>query len=100
MGIDKNTAVFRPSAEQLDTAIFRAIVGDPKYTPGGQLKGAIFDGIDGGCLEIKGGYGELNSTCQLRLQTYKATIDSMRCNFLLIETVLMFRTLSGMVGLS
>jgi hypothetical protein len=76
LGIEKNTSVFRPTPEQVDTATFRAIVGDAKYTPGGQLKGTIFDGVDGGYLEIKGGSSELNSTYQLRLQTYKATIDS------------------------
>jgi hypothetical protein len=75
LGVGKNNAVFRPSIEQIDTATFKAIVGDPKYTKGGQLKGSIFDGVDNGYLEIKGGSSELNSTHQLRLQTYKATID-------------------------
>ena len=55
--------------------ILRAIVGDAKYTPGGKLTGTIFDGVDGGYLEIKGGASELNSTYQLRLETYKAIID-------------------------
>lgn len=75
LGIGKNNEVFRPSIEQTQSATFKAIVGDPKYTKGGQLKGTIFDGVDNGYLEIKGGASELNSTYQLRLQTYKATID-------------------------
>jgi hypothetical protein len=75
LGIEKNNTVFRPTVEQIDTATFKAIVGEPKYTPGGQLKGTIFDGVDNGYLEIKGGSSELNSTYQLRVQTYKATID-------------------------
>lgn len=75
LGIEKNNAVFRPTAEQIDTGTFKAIVGEPKYTAGGQLKGTIFDGVDNGYLEIKGGSSELTSTYQLRLQTYKATID-------------------------
>jgi len=75
LGVDKNNSVFRPSAEQMDSAAFKVIVGEPKYTRGGQVKGTIFDSVDNGYLEIKGGYSELNSTYQLRLQTYKATID-------------------------
>jgi RHS repeat-associated protein len=76
LGVGKNTVVFRPTAEQVDTATFRAIVGEPKYTPGGQLRGTIFDGNDiSGNIEIKGGRSELNSTYQLRLQTYKSVID-------------------------
>lgn len=76
LGVEKNSSVFRPTAEQVETATFKAIVGEPKYTRGGQLKGTIFDGTQGGYLEIKGGTSELNSTYQLRLQTYKATIDN------------------------
>ena len=74
--LEQQLAQARPTPEQVDTATFRAIVGDAKYTPGGQLKGTIFDGVDGGFLEIKGGSSELNSTYQLRLQTYKAIIDN------------------------
>jgi YD repeat-containing protein len=78
LGIVKNTTVFRPSAEQAQSASFKAIVGDAKLTPSGQYKGTIFDAVDDatGYLEIKGGTSRLNSTYQLRLQTYKATIDA------------------------
>jgi hypothetical protein len=76
LGVEKNNLVFRPSVEQANSAAFKVIVGEPKYTPGGQLKGTIFDGAENGYLEIKGGKSELNSTYQLRLQTYKATIDN------------------------
>lgn len=50
-------------------------MGVPKYTKGGQPKGIIFDGVENGYLEIKGGSSALSSTYQLRLETYKATID-------------------------
>ena len=30
LGIEKNNVVFRPTAEQIDTATFKAIVGEPK----------------------------------------------------------------------
>ncbi len=77
LGVDKNTLVFRPTQEQIDSAAFKVIVGDAKYTKGGQVKGTIFDGVsDTGYLEIKGGRSELNSTYQLRLQTYKSLVDN------------------------
>ena len=76
LGIEKNNLVFRPSIEQANSAAFKVIVGEPKYTAGGQLKGTIFDGASDGYLEIKGGSSTLNSTYQLRLQTYKAAIDN------------------------
>ncbi|OGA00340.1 MAG: hypothetical protein A2Z44_09510 [Betaproteobacteria bacterium RBG_19FT_COMBO_58_11] len=79
LGVGKNTSIFRPTAEQVDTATFKAIVGDAQYTKGGQLKGTIFDSSPQsgypGYLEIKGGTSELNSTYQLRLQTYKAVTE-------------------------
>jgi len=53
------------------------IVGEPKYTAGNKLKGTIFDGVDAsGYTEIKGGSSELNTSYQLRLETYKALIDN------------------------
>lgn len=73
--IPKNTSIFRPTEEEVGTATFKAIVGDSKYTKGGQLKATIFDGIEGGYWEIKGGTSELASSYQLRLQTYKSVVD-------------------------
>lgn len=75
LGLNKNNVVFRPSVEQIDSAAFKVIVGDAKYTKGGQAKGTIFDNVENGYLEIKGGSSELNSSYQLRLQTYKAHVD-------------------------
>jgi len=75
LGVGKNNTVFRPKIAEVETATFKAMVGEPKYTPGGQLKGTIFDSVENGYLEIKGGTSELNSTYQLRLETYKATVD-------------------------
>ena len=55
LNVPKNDALFTPSLEQTQTAAFKAIVGDAKYTPGGKLKSTIFDGVEGGYLEIKTG---------------------------------------------
>ena len=76
LGVEKGTNVFRPSAAEIETATFKAMVGDAQYTKGGQLKGTIFDSTSNGYLEIKGGASTLNSTYQLRLQTYKSVIDN------------------------
>jgi len=76
-GIPKNNTVFTPSVEQTQSAAFKVIVGDAKYTPQGKLQGTIFDGTQGGYLEIKNGTSTLNSTYQLRLQTYKSVVDDI-----------------------
>ena len=51
------------------------IVGEAKYTKGGLLRGTTLDATDAGFLEIKGGTSTLNSTYQLRLQTYRSLIE-------------------------
>jgi len=67
----------------MDSAAFKVIVGEPKFTASGLPKGTIFDGTLGGNLEIKGGSSVLDSTYQLRLQTYR----SLKTNtWLTIET--------------
>jgi hypothetical protein len=68
--LDKNTLVFRPEAWETETAAFKAVVGEARYTSGGQLRGTIFDVTTNGLQEIKSGSSMLNSTYQLRLQTY------------------------------
>jgi len=70
MGVPKNSTIFRPTLADIDCAAFKVIVGGAKYTPGGLPKGTIFDATQGGLREIKGGSSVLNSTYQLRLQTY------------------------------
>ncbi|MFG1459718.1 hypothetical protein V5F62_25265, partial [Xanthobacter sp. VTT E-85237] len=72
LGIPKNNGVWRPGQADFDSAAFKVIVGDPKFTPGGLAKGTIFDGTLGGNLELKGGSSMLDSTYQLRLQTYRS----------------------------
>jgi hypothetical protein len=66
----KNTFVFQPSPEELDSAAFRVIVGEPKFTRGGHARGTILDVARPGLLEIKGGLSTLDSSYQLRLQVY------------------------------
>ncbi|UCD58262.1 MAG: RHS repeat-associated core domain-containing protein, partial [Candidatus Hydrogenedentota bacterium] len=72
MGRRHGTQTFRPSPEEAQSAAFRVIVGEPKYTRGGQLRGTIFDVSEGAAVEIKGGRSPLGSSYQLRLQTYHA----------------------------
>jgi hypothetical protein len=72
LGIPKDNTVWRPTQADMDSAAFKVIVGEPKFTPGGLPKGTIFDGTLGGNLEIKGGSSTLDSTYQLRLQTYRS----------------------------
>jgi hypothetical protein len=74
----KNTSVFRPTAEAVETATFKAIVGEAEYTKGGKLVGTAVDATtaNGGSLvEFKNGTSELVSTYQLRLQTYQAVTE-------------------------
>jgi RHS repeat-associated protein len=71
----KNTDVWRPTIEQIDSATFGVIVGDVRYTTGGLPRGTILDSVQDGFLEIKGGTSILDSTYQLRLQTYRSLIE-------------------------
>ncbi|WP_156420451.1 MULTISPECIES: hypothetical protein [unclassified Sphingopyxis] len=72
LGIPKNNVVWRPTQADFDSAAFKVIVGKPKFTSSGLPKGTIFDGATGGNLEIKGGASMLDSSYQLRLQTYRS----------------------------
>jgi RHS repeat-associated protein len=76
LGVAKNTTVFRPTLADTQSATFKVIVGDPKYTPGGQLRGTILDSTQKGFLEVKGGRSPLGDSYQLRLQTYGALKQS------------------------
>ncbi|MBX9644171.1 MAG: hypothetical protein K2W91_08750 [Novosphingobium sp.] len=71
-GLAKNTRVWRPTTTEIDSATFRAIVGDAKYTAGGKPVGTIFDVTKGGFMEYKSGSSMLDSSYQLRLQTYRS----------------------------
>jgi hypothetical protein len=56
----------------MDSAAFRVVVGQPKFTRRGEAVGTIPDSIG---LEIKGGDSPLGSSYQLRLMTYRALIE-------------------------
>jgi hypothetical protein len=73
--VAKNTEVWRPSLQQVASPDFRAIVGQPLYTVRGIARGTIVDGVGEGLAEIKSGRSVLNSTYQLRLQTYRSVIE-------------------------
>jgi len=73
--VAKNTEVWRPSEQQIGSAAFRAIVGDPRYTGRGLAKGTVLDSTEVGLAEIKSGASALDSTYQLRLQTYRSVIE-------------------------
>lgn len=71
-GLTKNNKVWRPRPEEIDSATFRAIVGEAKYTAGGKPVGTIFDVTKDGFTENKSGSSVLDSSYQLRLQTYRS----------------------------
>lgn len=78
LNLSKNTEVFQPTPEQVQSAAFQVIVGPAQYTPEGDLVGTIADSTEGGgLLEIKGGSSVLNSTYQLRLQTFNSLVNSI-----------------------
>src|SRR5262249_52455903 len=52
IGLSKNTTVWRPSLEQTESAAFKVIVGKPKYTSSGSLRGTTLDSTDAGFVEI------------------------------------------------
>jgi hypothetical protein len=69
--------VFRPTPVEIESATFKVIVGNAKYTPSGLLQGTIFDVTQGGLREIKGGTSILDSSYQLRFQTYHALKNNL-----------------------
>ena len=78
LNLPQNTTVFQPTPQQVQSAAFQVIVGPPQYTAGGDLVGTISDSTaGGGLLEIKGGSSTLNSSYQLRLQTYNSVVNSI-----------------------
>ena len=68
LGVSKNTTIWRPTMADVDSAAFKVVVGDAKYTSTGQLRGTTLDATERGLLEIKGGKSVLDSSYQLRLQ--------------------------------
>jgi hypothetical protein len=83
LGVTSNTGVWRPTVANTQSSAFQIIVGQPRYTGTGLPVGTIVDAMPSGLLEIKGGTSALNSSYQLRLQTYRALIEQRP---LIIET--------------
>ncbi len=75
LGLAKNTAIWRPTDEQVRSPDFRRIVGHPAYTPTGLTRGTVLDSVDPVLAEIKSGASPLDSTYQLRLQTYRSVVE-------------------------
>jgi hypothetical protein len=71
----KNTEVWRPSPTQIGSPNFREIVGSPHYTATGLARGTVLDSVAAGLAEIKSGGSTLESTYQLRLQTYRSVVE-------------------------
>nr|WP_253899979.1 RHS repeat-associated core domain-containing protein [Corallococcus carmarthensis] len=70
---------FQPTAEQMESAAFRVLVGEPKLTSQGNPVSTIFDASIGpGVAEIKTGKSLLNSTYQLRLQVYGSLVNGWK----------------------
>ena len=76
LNIQKNSAVWRPTPEQIESPAFRFIVGRPRYTSTGLARGTVLDSINPGFTEIKSGTSVLDSTYQLRLQTYRSVVEN------------------------
>ncbi len=76
LGLSKNTGVWRPTLQQTESAAFRVIVGEPKFIRSGLPRGTILDASQGGLLELKGGTSVLDSSYQLRLQTYRSLMEN------------------------
>lgn len=68
--LQKNNAVWRPSDADLQSDLFKELVGDAKYTKKGKPIGTILDSTGAGNVEIKTGKSTLSSSYQQRLQTY------------------------------
>lgn len=67
---------FTPTPDQVNSAAFQVIVGPPQYTASGDLVSTIYDGLnEDGLAEIKTGSSTLDSSYQLRLQTYGALVN-------------------------
>lgn len=75
LSMAKNTDVWRPSPRQIHTPAFKTIVGPAHYTPRGLPRGTVVDSVQDGLAEIKSGRSVLDSTYQLRLQTYRSVIE-------------------------
>jgi hypothetical protein len=73
--LPKNTEVWRPSPEQVGSLDFREIVGSPHYTATGLARGTVLDSVAAGLAEIKSGGSTLESTYQLRLQTFRSIVE-------------------------
>jgi len=73
--LSKNTEVWRPSPEQIGSRNFQTIVGAPHYTATGLARGTVLDSVAAGFAEIKSGGSILESTYQLRLQTYRSVVE-------------------------
>ena len=50
-------------------------MGEPRFTAGGLPVGTVIDVTQGGFVELKTGLSVLNSSYQLRLQTYRSFIE-------------------------
>jgi hypothetical protein len=73
LGLDlSKETTWRPTEKDINSVLFKVMVGEPKYTDGNQLRGVILDGPN---LEIKSGWSTLKSTYQLRLMAYRAVIS-------------------------
>jgi filamentous hemagglutinin len=69
---------FTPTQAQIDSAAFKVIVGDAKYTPSGVPVGTVYDAtIGNGLGELKTGTSVLDSSYKLRLQTYGTRAETV-----------------------
>jgi hypothetical protein len=77
-GLQGNQIILTPTEDEIQSPTFQAIVGPAQYTSEGNLVGTKFDSMTGGSyLEIKSGTSPLNSSYQLRLQTYFSVVNNV-----------------------
>ncbi len=71
--VDYKQQIFRPDSADINSDLFKEIVGKPKYTKTGMPRGTFRDFEDDFSVEeIKLGKGSLKNSYQLRLQVFKA----------------------------
>ncbi|MCP4308111.1 MAG: hypothetical protein GY788_25200 [bacterium] len=70
-GLTKLTETWRPSQEQIESTLFRVVVGEPNYTRTGLPVGTIPDAAG---TEIKSGSSLMGSSYQMRLQTFRSIV--------------------------
>lgn len=86
--VDYKQQIFRPDSADINSDLFKEIVGKPKYTKNGLPRGTFPDYMDKYDLEeIKLGRGVLKNSYQIRLQVYLAKKDNLQYTLTTTRTI-------------